>query len=104
MADATYELTGNTLAVKGKLQFPVDTEFFTCANALVKGASERGAKSICVDLRKVTYMASQYIGVLAAMAGEASVAEGRVKVRAKGKVANLLVDCGLNHVLTLTVE
>ena len=104
MGQAAYELAGSTLAIRGELLFPVDAEFFTCANALVKDAKRRGVMSPCVDLRKVPYMASQYIGVLAAMAGEIASKEGRLTVNAKGQVAKVLVECGLNHVLTLVIE
>lgn len=104
MPRTKYQLSEGTLAVKGDLSAPLDIQFDIETRALLDSAKERGLADIFIDLNEVAAMGSQYIGALAAVAAEAGKYDGTLTVRAKGKVAELLKQCGLDRLMQLVIE
>jgi anti-anti-sigma regulatory factor len=104
MPRTKYKLSEDTLSIKGDLNAPLDIQFDIETRALIDSARERGAMDLFIDLNEVAAMGSQYIGALAAVAAEAGKYEGSLTVRAKGKVAELLKQCGLDHLMQLVIE
>ena len=104
MPQATYKLSDDTLSIKGDLNQPLDIQFDIETQALIESARKRGLKDIFIDVRAVTAMGSQYIGALSAVAAEMKRHGGTLTVRAKGKVGELLCQCGLDRLMMLVVE
>ncbi len=104
MPRTKYKLLEDTLAIKGDLSAPLDIQFDIETRALIDLAKEGGLADISIDLNEVSAMASQYIGALAAVAAEAGKYDGTLTVKAKGKVAELLKQCGLDRMMQLVSE
>ena len=104
MDEAVYEARGDTLFVRGTLNWPLDVRFDIETRNHVEAARKRGAKEIVLDLTGVTYMGSQYLGAISALGGEVRRHGGNLVVRAKGKVADTLRQVGLHRVLVLDLE
>jgi anti-anti-sigma regulatory factor len=104
MPRTKYKLSEDTLAVKGDLNAPLDVQFDIETRALLDSAKERGSTDLFIDLSEVTIMGSQYVGALAAVAAEAGKNDGTLTVRARGKAAELLKQCGLDRLMQLIIE
>ena len=104
MPEVTYELSTDTLSIGGSLDRPLDIQFDIETQALVDSARKHQLKDVSIDVRKVTYMGSQYIGALAAVAAELKKDDGTLTVRAKGQVAELIRQCGLDRLMQLVIE
>ena len=92
---------GDELWITGSLMQPLDMKFDIDTNALLQDAYKKGLMDVTIDLRGVMEMGSQYIGALAAVAADMKKHGGNLTVRAKGKVAELLKQCGLHRLMTL---
>ncbi len=104
MPRTKYELSGGTLAIEGDLSWPLDIEFDIETRALIDSAKELGLTDVTIDVRAVTAMGSQYIGALAAVAAELKKQDGTLTIQAKGPVAELLRQCGLDRLVQLVIE
>lgn len=100
----TYELSTGTLSIKGDMNSPLDVQFDIETQALIESAKKYGLTDISIDIREVTGMASQYIGALAAVAADIKKRDGELTVHAKGKVAELLRQCGLDRLMQLAID
>ncbi len=104
MDQPAYELSVDKLIIKGDLSWPLEVQFDIEAQALVESAKKHGIKDVSIDVREVTAMASQYLGALAAVAADMQKHEGTLTVRAKGNVAEVLQQCGLDRLVQLVIE
>ncbi len=104
MPRTKYNLSEDTLTIKGDLDAPLDIQFDIETRALLDTAEEHGSKDLFIDLNEVTIMGSQYIGALAAVAAEAGKHDGTLTIRASGKAAELLKQCGLDRMMQLIIE
>ncbi len=104
MERPTYELSTGTLTIKGDLTSPLEVQFDIETQALLESARKHGLKDISIDIRGVSAMASQYIGALAAVAADVRKCDGELTVHAKGKVAEVLRQCGLDRLLQLAID
>jgi len=104
MPSASYERSGYELRVIGSLDAPIDVEFDLQTRALVDEAQAAGVLDITIDLRDLEYIGSQYIGALAAVSSDMKKHDGELTVRAKEHIADLILQCGLDRVLSLVVE
>ncbi len=104
MQRPTYELSTDTLTIKGDLTSPLDVQFDIETQALIESARKHGLKDVFIDVREVAAMASQYIGALAAVAADMKKCDGELTVRAKGHVAEILRQCGLDRLMQLAIE
>jgi len=101
---ASYRRSGALLQISGKLVWPLEVEFDLHTRALLDEAARRGLKEIAIDVTGLEAMGSQYIGALAAVAAEMKKLGGTLTVRATGRVADLLRQCGLDRVMSLEIE
>lgn len=92
---------GDELWISGSLMQPLDMKFDIEANALLQNAYKKSLMEVTIDVCGVTEMGSQYIGALAAVAADMKKHGGGLTVRAKGKVAELLKQCGLHRLMKL---
>ena len=99
-----YQRKGDTLVVRGSLTSPLDMEFDLETRALLDAAAASGLKDVTIDVRGVDAMMSQYIGALAALAADMKKRGGGLTVKAKGMVAELLKQCGLDQLMALDLE
>ena len=104
MEVANYKRQGNTLRIWGSLDWPLEVQFDIETRALLDEAQAQGHTNVVIDLLGLSYMGSQYIGALAAVAAEMKKSDGGLAVRAKGRVAELLRACGLDRVVSLEIE
>ena len=104
MGFAEYSLRENELRISGSLTWPLDVRFDIEMRALLDALKERGVGEVVVDVRDVATMASQFVGALVAVAGEARNLGGGLTVRAQGRVADVLRECGIDKVVALEVE
>ena len=104
MSIAEYSLHGNELRISGSLDSPLDIRFDIEMRALVDALTERGVAEVVVDIRDVPTIVSQYVGALAAAAAEIKRLGGVVTVRASGRVADVLRECGIGKVALLEVD
>ena len=104
MEFASFHREGDRLRIWGNLNWPLDVKFDIETSALLADAAEKGLKDVTIDVRDVESMGSQYLGALAAVAGDMKKRGGGLTVRARGKIANLIKEVGLHRVLTLDTE
>ena len=101
MPKVTYQLSHDTLTVSGDLNWPLEIRFDIETQALVDSVIRLGLTDVAIDLLEVTAMGSQYIGALAAVAAALSNRGATLTIRAKGQVAGLLQQCGLDRLMQL---
>ncbi len=101
---ARFQRVGNVLTISGDLMWPLDVKFDIETSLLLKEAAEDGLNEVTIDVCDVTAMGSQYIGALAAVASELRKRDGGLTVKARGKVAGLLTQCGLSRLMKLALE
>ncbi len=101
MEIANYERKGTTLRIWGSLMWPLDMQFDIESNAMLEEAKKRGVKDVVIEVTDVDAMGSQYLGALAAVAAEMKRREGGLTVKAKGRVAELVRQVGLERLVTL---
>ncbi len=101
---ASFTRKDDELRISGSLMWPLDVKFDIEASALLEYAAKRGLRDVTIDVRDVTAMGSQYIGALAAIAADMKRHGGGLTIRAKGKVAELLKQCGLDRLMALDLE
>lgn len=99
-----FRRDGETLSISGSLTFPLDMKFDIETGELVRDAAGKGLKDVTIDIRNVEAMGSQYLGALAAVAADMKKHGGGLTVRAKGSVADLIRQVGLDRVLVLDIE
>ncbi len=104
MPGTTYERKVGELRVVGSLSLPIDMEFDVNTRALVDEAIEKGVYQVTLDLREVTYVSSQYLGAIAAIAVDMKKLGGGLVVMANPRMAKLMRTGGFDQVLTLLVE
>ncbi len=104
MQRPTFELSTDTLSIRGDLTSPLEVQFDIETQALMESARKYGLKDVTIDICEVTAMGSQYIGALAAVAADMRKCDGELTVRAKGKVAELLRQCGLDRLMQLAID
>jgi len=104
MEFANFHREGDKLRIWGNLNWPLDIKFDIETSALLAEAEAKGLKDVMIDVRDVESMGSQYLGALAAVAGDMKKRGGGLTVRARGKVAKLITEVGLHRVLTLETD
>ena len=104
MEFANFHRVGDKLRIWGNLSWPLDVKFDIETGALLAEAAAKGLTEVTIDVRDVEYMGSQYLGALAAVAGDMKKRGGELTVRARGKIAALIREVGLHRVLTLDTE
>jgi anti-anti-sigma factor len=103
MEPATYRRSGGVLVVTGSLHLPVDAQFDISMRDLLEYADKEGACDLAIDLTGVTYMASQFLGAVGAVAITLQERGGSLTVRAGRRVAGLFKLSGFDHVMNLVV-
>lgn len=93
----TYELEGSTLKITGELSQVLDLNFDIHTQELLELPDSR----LTIDLSGVNYMASQYLGALAAVAMEAGKANKELVVIATAKVSAVIELAGFDRILKL---
>ena len=95
-----YDLQGSVLVITGELSDVLDMQFDLYVSSLL----EQPDRDVIIDLTGVSYMASQYLGALAAIAMEASKAGKELTVRASDKVAKVIQLAGFDRILSLELN
>jgi anti-anti-sigma factor len=101
MQGATYESLGNTLKIHGNLDWPLDLEFDIQTKSFLEEAKKAAYEDIRIDVTKVEFMGSQYLGAMAAVAAVVKSMGATLTVIATGKVGELLHQIGLHRVMKL---
>ncbi len=95
----TYELDGSTLKITGELSQVLDINFDIQTRELLEAPDGQ----LTIDLSGVSYMASQYLGALAAVAMEAGKANKELVVIATNKVSSVIQLAGFDRILKLEI-
>ena len=97
---ASYKVEGDRLVATGRLDWPLDLTFDLCVRDLMDNST---AKSLEMDLSRVTRVTSPYIGVIAAAAKELKQ-EGRLlRVRVSSDISKTFLSAGIGEIAELLV-
>jgi len=98
-----YRREGNVLWVCSDLDPVLDVRFDIETHSLLDAARNEGMSDVVLDLSALSSVTSQYLGGIAALASEAKGLGIRLRVRASGKLAELLASFGIGLVADLEV-
>jgi anti-anti-sigma factor len=79
-------------------------EFDIHTKSILEQVERTKSKELCIDVVNVKFMGSQYLGALAAVAGEARRLGAALTVKAAGRVGQVLRQAGLDRVMGLEIS